>query len=151
MLMNPSFSNGPISNLLEATRSTAVRLARNHAVLSFCVRARPIASRKTLSMMRHRHLCPCLSTTGEADIRFPFSEPPTRRGEARRRLVHASSGRQRGPTEVRMRPARADFACPRWLLELWRLTMNAGSRCAYRSRLLGATRSGRPRGIGSRR
>jgi len=28
-------------------------------------------------------------------------------------------------TEVRLSPARADFACPRWLLELWRLTMNA--------------------------
>jgi hypothetical protein len=29
MLMNPSFSNAPISNLLEATRSTELRLARN--------------------------------------------------------------------------------------------------------------------------
>jgi hypothetical protein len=30
--MNPSFSNAPISNLLEATRSTELRLARNHAL-----------------------------------------------------------------------------------------------------------------------
>ena len=35
------------------------------------------------------------------------------------------SGLLRATTEVRLRPARADFACPRWLLELWRLTMNA--------------------------
>jgi hypothetical protein len=29
------------------------------------------------------------------------------------------------PVALRLRSARADFACPRWLLELWRLTMNA--------------------------
>ena len=46
MLMNPSFSNAPISNLLEATRSTELRLARNHVVLSFCVGAPPMASLK---------------------------------------------------------------------------------------------------------
>ena len=28
-------------------------------------------------------------------------------------------------TEVRVRPAHADFSCPRWLLEFWRLAMNA--------------------------
>jgi hypothetical protein len=66
MLMNPSFSNAPISNLLVATRSTELRLALNHAVLSFCVGAPPMASLNTLSVMRHRHLCPCLSTMPKA-------------------------------------------------------------------------------------
>jgi hypothetical protein len=41
-------------------------LARNHAVLSFSVGAPPMASLNTLSVMRHRHLCPCLSTMPKA-------------------------------------------------------------------------------------
>ena len=75
MLMNPSFSNAPISNLLEATRSTELRLARNHAVLSFCVGAPPMASLNTLSVMRHRHLCPCLSTMPKAIPSNSISNP----------------------------------------------------------------------------
>jgi len=79
MLMNPSFSNAPISNLLEATRSTELRLARNHAVLSFCVGAPPMASLKTLSVMRHRHLCPCLSTMPKAIPSNSISNPSFKR------------------------------------------------------------------------
>ena len=79
MLMNPSFSNAPISNLLEATRSTELRLARNHAVLSFCVGAPPMASLNTLSVMRHRHLCPCLSTMPKAIPSNSISNPSFKR------------------------------------------------------------------------
>ena len=88
MLMNPSFSNAPISNLLEATRSTELRLARNHAVLSFCVGAPPMASLKTLSVMRHRHLCPCLSTMPKAIPSNSISNPSFKRDKG----ISCSSG-----------------------------------------------------------
>ena len=88
MLMNPSFSNAPISNLLEATRSRELRLARNHAVLSFCVGAPPMASLKTLSVMRHRHLCPCLSTMPKAIPSNSTSNPSFKRDKG----ISCSSG-----------------------------------------------------------
>ena len=88
MLMNPSFSNAPISNLLEATRSTELRLARNHAVLSFCVGAPPMASLKTLSVMRHRHLCPCLSAMLKAIPSNSISNPSFKRDKG----ISCSSG-----------------------------------------------------------
>jgi hypothetical protein len=88
MLMNPSFSNAPISNLLEATRSTELRLARNHAVLSFCVGAPPMASLKTLSVMRHRHLCPCLSAMLKAIPSNSISNPSFKRDKG----ISGSSG-----------------------------------------------------------
>ena len=88
MLMNPSFSNAPISNLLEATRSTELRLTRNHAVLSFRVGAPPMASLKTLSVMRHRHLCPCLSTMPKAIPSNSISNPSFKRDKG----ISCSSG-----------------------------------------------------------
>src|SRR6476620_9785713 len=92
MLMNPSISNAPISNLLETTRSTELRLARNHAVLSFCVGAPPMASLKTLSVMRHRHLCPCLSTMPKAVPSNSISNPSFKRDKANRSRQNLGGG-----------------------------------------------------------
>jgi hypothetical protein len=77
--MNPSFSNAPISNLLEATRSTELRLARNHSVFCFRVGAPPMAALKTLSVIRHRHLCPCLSTMPKPIPSNSISNPSFKR------------------------------------------------------------------------
>lgn len=116
--MNPSFSNAPISNLLEATRSTELRLARNHAVLSFCVGAPPMASLKTLSVMRHRHLCPCLSTMPKAIPSNSISNPSFKRDKG----ISCSSGRpvtiaESSPSWLAMRHASAGrvvrMFCPR--------------------------------------
>ena len=116
--MNPSFSNAPISNLLEATRSTELRLARNHAVLSFCVGAPPMASLNTLSVMRHRHLCPCLSTMPKAIPSNSISNPSFKRDKG----ISCSSGSavtiaKSSPSWPAMRHASAGRAvrmfCPR--------------------------------------
>jgi hypothetical protein len=133
MLMNPSFSNAPISNLLEATRSTELRLARNHAVLSFCVGALPMASLKTLSVMRHRHLCPCLSTMPKAIPSNSISNPSFRRDKG----ISCSSGSavtiaESSPSWPAMRHASAGRAlrvfCPR--------TQRRGRRsCPHRHRI----------------
>ena len=58
---------------------------------------------------------------------YAFHSVSLQRGEGKQGeglCTRAVEGRE-ATTEVRLRPARADFACPRWLLELWRLTMNA--------------------------
>ena len=58
---------------------------------------------------------------------YVFHSVSLQRGERKQGeglCTRAVEGRE-ATTEVRVRPAHADFSCPRWVLELWRLATNA--------------------------
>ena len=68
-----------------------------------------------------------MKSVERARLIYAFHSVSLQRGERKQGeglCTRAAEGGE-ATTVVRVRPARANSACPRWLLELWRLTMNA--------------------------